>query len=806
MRKRFFSLFLALVLVLALMPASARATGNAVIRCGDQTAAPGDWISVPIYCEDFENLASLELDLYYDPQVLYFESGSAGWMLSDSIYHVHSPEEGRVTLTAASAQGISGSGELLYLYFRIVPDCEPGKYPLTLAVGEAYDAALSPVAVTARSGILQVTQTPPVYGEFHLGMELSDDALSPGDTVTARIRNDWGYSFAGMDLKFHYDPVMFELVSAEVSGEMDGILYSLHTKTDGLVRLTCANTWQIWCYDLLTIELRAREGVSGEAQLVAEVSDVYDENRIPYQSGSAQARVTVTPREQISVPALRLEAEPLIIGQESAATLILDAGSGLAAADFLLEYDSDLLECVAVESAAGDAYVVINPTYSKGSIRFSYVNERGAAEETPLVTIRWRPKAGASRHYSLKTTLIDPVDQAHNRAEINCPTQSGCIYRTQTTQATCTQPGGTSLYCAGCGSTIPLDTVPALGHAYGEPTFEWADNYERCTASRICSRDSSHIWQVDCTVTHVSVGESCTAPGSITYTAAADFYGDIYTDEVTIQLDSLGHDYAWTVITEPGCTTEGLRHGDCIRCDAVCEEAIAPLGHRYTSVVTESTCTESGFTTNTCTRCGFCYQDQNTDPLGHDWSGTLCRRCGEKRRNPFTDVPEGSFYHDPVLWAVENGITSGTSETTFGPGNPCNRAQVVTFLWSAAGRPQPRNTTNPFVDVPAGAWFETPVLWAVENGITSGTDATHFSPGVSCNRATVVTFLWSAAGKPAATGENPFTDVPAGAWYEAPVLWARSNGITSGISSTLFGAASICNRAQVVTFLYAAFN
>ena len=172
-------------------------------------------------------------------------------------------------------------------------------------------------------------------------------------------------------------------------------------------------------------------------------------------------------------------------------------------------------------------------------------------------------------------------------------------------------------------------------------------------------------------------------------------------------------------------------------------------------------------------------------------------------RNPFVDVPKGAWYYEPVLWAVEKGITSGVDATHFAPGVACNRATVVTFLWSAAGEPD-ATVENPFVDVPAGSWYEKAVLWAVEQGITSGVDATHFGPGVACNRATVVTFLWSAAGEPTVTGSNPFTDVPAGSWYEKAVLWAKANGITSGVSDTKFGAATVCNRAQVVTFLYAA--
>ena len=112
--------------------------------------------------------------------------------------------------------------------------------------------------------------------------------------------------------------------------------------------------------------------------------------------------------------------------------------------------------------------------------------------------------------------------------------------------------------------------------------------------------------------------------------------------------------------------------------------------------------------------------------------------------NPFTDVQKGSFYEKPVLWAVENGITNGVSATLFGPNDPCNRAAVVTFLWRAAGKPEPVSTTHSFTDVAKGSFYEKPVLWAVENGITNGVSATQFGPNSSCNRAQVVTFLYRA--------------------------------------------------------------
>ena len=174
--------------------------------------------------------------------------------------------------------------------------------------------------------------------------------------------------------------------------------------------------------------------------------------------------------------------------------------------------------------------------------------------------------------------------------------------------------------------------------------------------------------------------------------------------------------------------------------------------------------------------------------------------------NPFTDVPWDSFFYESVMWAAEQEVTTGISATEFGPGGSCNRAQVVTFLWRAAGSPEPAVTENPFVDVEKGSFFEKAVLWAVEEGITTGTDESHFSPGLTCNRATVVTFLYRAFGEPAVeSSSNPFQDVPAGGWYTAPILWAVEQNITNGVSADSFAPDQNCSRAQIVTFLFRAY-
>lgn len=169
--------------------------------------------------------------------------------------------------------------------------------------------------------------------------------------------------------------------------------------------------------------------------------------------------------------------------------------------------------------------------------------------------------------------------------------------------------------------------------------------------------------------------------------------------------------------------------------------------------------------------------------------------------NPFNDVAEGAYYYDAVLWAVENGVTSGTSATTFAPNATCTRAQTVTFLWRANGSPKPTGTVNPFSDVSADAYYYKAVLWAVEQGITVGTTDTTFAPDATCTRAQVVTFQWRAAGSPAASGSS-FSDVPADAYYAQAVAWAVSEGITSGTGNNQFSPSNNCTRAQIVTFLY----
>jgi len=168
----------------------------------------------------------------------------------------------------------------------------------------------------------------------------------------------------------------------------------------------------------------------------------------------------------------------------------------------------------------------------------------------------------------------------------------------------------------------------------------------------------------------------------------------------------------------------------------------------------------------------------------------------------FSDVPQNAYYYDAVQWAVKNGVTNGTGNNSFSPNATCTRAQTVTFLWRAAGSPEPTVQSNPFSDVKADSYYYKAVLWAVAEGVTNGTGADTFSPDATVSRAQTVTFLWRASGSQKAEGTSPFDDLEKDAYYADAVQWAVEHKVTGGTGANTFSPSDSCIRAQIVTFLY----
>lgn len=284
----------------------------------------------------------------------------------------------------------------------------------------------------------------------------------------------------------------------------------------------------------------------------------------------------------------------------------------------------------------------------------------------------------------------------------------------------------------------------------------------------------------------------------------------LWKDEITMELE-VYCSHKWK-LDEPSvemtCTQDGMiTQKTCTVCKATeaVEEIIpAPGAHTFGEWETylEPTTQAVGIARRTC-GCGE-YEEKSIAKLPSDSEPAPSEPAPVAPATGFTDVVSGAWYHAPVQWAVENGITTGTSDTTFTPDASCTRAQAVTFLYRAAGAPAYKTKINPFTDVQEGAYYYDAVMWAMENGITNGTSNTTFSPDGECTRGQIVTFLWRAEDTPAGEGENPFGDVNADAYYADAVLWAVEGGITNGMTETTFAPDAYCTRAQIVTFLHRA--
>ncbi len=250
---------------------------------------------------------------------------------------------------------------------------------------------------------------------------------------------------------------------------------------------------------------------------------------------------------------------------------------------------------------------------------------------------------------------------------------------------------------------------------------------------------------------------------------------------------------------------------------AVCDECGDEYGelgeHRYDNIVTAPTCTKDGYTTHTCSACKDSYKDSETKKTGHIIEYGVCKICKGRFSNPFYDVNGSDWFYSAVMWAFYNNpiVTTGVDTTHFAPSDPCTRAQVVTFLWRAAGRPEPAGSGKTFSDVPNTnqyAPYYKAIQWAVENGITKGTgNGSTFSPNATVTRAEFVTFLWRYAGEPAPKNlSTSFNDVDANQFYYKAVLWAAENSVTTGVDTTHFAPGAFCKRSEVVMFLFRAFS
>ena len=472
------------------------------------------------------------------------------------------------------------------------------------------------------------------------------------------------------------------------------------------------------------------------------------------------------------------------IGNEVRVPVTVTNNSGIAGLAFSIDYNKDVLELTGIETGAvlsdnGELNANI------GDDTFIWYNTTDVTADGVLATLVFTVKeAVANGKYPITVELKDDI--------------AGNLSNAGGQPVTVEFTAGAVTICDHSSTHLANEKVPT------------------CT-----ERGYSGDWVCDDCDTVVEAGVEEAALGhesKTTNVREASCTEDGYTGDVICAREGCGatirhgsvipaaHEPKHQGETEATCTETGYTGDEvCVVCGQILErgDVIEALGHTFDEgiITKEATESEDGEITYTCKVCGATEIDyisygNELEPVNPEPDTTIT----------FIDVPAGEYFAEPVNWAVAQGITNGTGideqgNNYFSPDASCTRAQAVTFLWRAAGQPEPSSANNPFTDVPAGEYYYKAVLWAVEQRITKGVSDTEFSPNTTCNRAQIVTFLHRYEGEPKAEGQS-FNDVPANEYYYAPVIWAVSKGVTNGTGGGNFSPMDDCTRGQIVTFLY----
>ena len=588
-------------------------------------------------------------------------------------------------------------------------------------------------------------------------------------------------------------------------------------------------------------------------------------------------------------------------GNEIEVTVDLSTNPGLTVLGLRVAYDSEYLTLKNVVDGGIFEKLEKSQTYDVNPYVLNFSSATAESAVTATGTLATMTFEVAEDAPGGETEIICTIKEAYD-FDLNDVSMDGdkitvavdgvhqhSLTKVEAKEATCAIAGNNEYYTCSCGkvfkdaegmteTTVEAETIAAKGHTWddgvvtkeptedteGEKTFTCI--VEGCGTTKtepIPALDHAHK------LTPVEAKEAtCTQKGNNAYYACS--CGKVFKDaegatETTVEAETIpakGHTWDEGKVTkEPTCTEKGVKTYTCSVCGDTKTEEIATVAHQYNANGVCTVCGEKkpsggggggglrreyditveksahgtvtpewdsamkGDTVTLTVKPDKGYKLETLSVAGKGGSvvkvtekngvysfdmpayavvvkATFVEENGSAVTNPFVDVKSDAYYYDAVMWAVQNGITGGKDATHFAPNETCTRAQAVTFLWRAAGSPAPKSTVNPFVDMKPGAYYYDAVLWAVENGITKGTTDTTFSPNATCSRAQIVTFLWRSQKSPAAGTVNPFTDVAAGTYYNNAVLWAVENSITGGTTATTFSPNNNCTRAQIVTFLY----
>lgn len=549
MKNRILALLLVLCLVFSAVPVYAGAATGQQVTANAVTVTAGNTATVTLKAENFTNIAALDVYVYYDASVFTVSSTSNGDLLSGAQSSVNTAEAGKITLSLMSLNGITGTGNLLTIRFATNASCEAGTYPITVAIGRAYDSSLQAVEVGRTDG--SVTVNKPVATEkFEIYGYPSATSLQKGNVLSYRVASaSSSRKFVSGEFVVNYDHEVFAFESATLESALttEGAVYSINSATLGQVRIAYANDEPVSNFYLFTVKLKVIADLDGKTTITAQANNMYREDLSAYLPDDYTSNLTLTKLPVVEDhPNAYLQTDNLVVGQQSQSLFCLEAGAGVAAADFTLTYDPAVLRCVSVDAAEGLAdvggMVVINDNFQNGTIRFSYINmEAYAQKDLPLVQITWEPLQAPAQHYQIALRGAGVVDPAQNAISLEYVTGTGCIY-VPTVVPPCVQDGYTQYDCP-CGESYKDHIIPMEGHILQD----FAAKDPTCT-------ENGWTAHVGCT--------RC----------------DYKTVE---QIPALGHDYVNHPYEAPTCTEIGWEsYETCSRCDYTTYRQLEPLGHR----------------------------------------------------------------------------------------------------------------------------------------------------------------------------------------------------------------------------------
>ena len=635
MIKRLFAVLLALAMSLSWLPAPAHAETVPTITPGSAEGYPGNQVFITLRGENLENLGSVDLEVYYDADALTVEGTATDELFGNSVVSINRDTPGIIKISLASVEGVSGTGNAVGLWFRINDGCPAGDYTVQCTVGDAYSTSLTETTLKGGSGKITVLDYGPSGEPFQLFCGTATDTVQKGDSWFVDAVHDENQLFASADFTVEYDPDLLQVDSVTLSDQLakDDAVYSVNTNISGVVRISYAATTQARAGQLFTVNFTVIGNTTAETEVVLSAKEIYRQDLSAYADGTAVVYLhTVETPEVADHPDLWLQMpEYAGIGDTFTTPLMLQKGSGVAAADFALQYDPTVFQCQAVTAADGlgslGGMAVINPNFENGTVKFSYVNESAYSDQDfAIVNITWKTLGAPREHSRITLSGTGVCDTGLQDLQLDYVTGEFCICDPVITYPTCTQPGITGYACA-CGKTYPGSQTDPLGHTGGQADCKHLAVCTRCGESYGELDETAHVGgQANCT--ELAVCAVCGAPyGEVNTTVHAGGQANCVTLAQCIrcgqgygEVDPLCHTGNTELRNEkqPTCTEEG-NSGDtyCADCGVLLKQGLPlPVTHSYEARVVPATYTKQGYTEHFCPNCGDSYQDAYTKAKG----------------------------------------------------------------------------------------------------------------------------------------------------------------------------------------------